>query len=275
MKFQSLATFVRKRDPRFKAFQEEEQKRKEAAAAEQKARIQREKQELQAQAAAYREQEWAKVSMEDHLPADEEDEDENDTQESDFYCVVCDKYYKSQQQFTSHESSKKHLKLAEALKQEMMEDEEAFDFGRNTVVSDQEQEPVLLKSKKKDKKNKKKMTPRWGFDDEGMDEDLSTLTAALELEQSRRRKKTDNINDIESPLETSTSADNTNEEIPATKTKREKRKEKKKAKEEAASGHKCNVCGNDFPTRNQLFNHIKETGHALAVPVKQGKNKRR
>ncbi|OAD69727.1 hypothetical protein PHYBLDRAFT_100882, partial [Phycomyces blakesleeanus NRRL 1555(-)] len=39
----NLATFMRKRDPRLKAFQEEEQRRKDAAAAEQKARVQREK----------------------------------------------------------------------------------------------------------------------------------------------------------------------------------------------------------------------------------------
>lgn len=214
------------------------------------------------------------------MPTDQDDEDEGETQESDFYCVVCDKYYKSQQQFASHESSKKHLKLAEALKQEMMQDEETFDFGKNATTSDQEQEPIFTRPKRKDKKNKKKRTPRWGFEvedeDEQVDEDLSFLAAALELEQSRRRKKADPINDAElQQSEASTRVDTANEEMPANKTKKEKRKEKKKAKEETVSGHNCNVCGNNFPTRNQLFNHIKETGHALAVPSKQAKNKRR
>jgi DnaJ family protein A protein 5 len=28
---------------------------------------------------------------------------------------------------------------------------------------------------------------------------------------------------------------------------------------------KCNVCSESFPTRNKLFGHIKQTGHALRV----------
>ena len=28
---------------------------------------------------------------------------------------------------------------------------------------------------------------------------------------------------------------------------------------------KCNVCSSSFPTRNKLFGHIKESGHALRV----------
>ncbi|KAG0168148.1 hypothetical protein DFQ28_004445 [Apophysomyces sp. BC1034] len=285
----SLAVFVRKRDPRYKAFQQEEQKRKEAAAAEQKARIQREKQEVQAQLASYQEQEWAKV---EHNISDEEadDDDDDDIEESDFYCVVCDKFYKSEKQFISHESSRRHVKQAQALKEEMLADEEDFGFGKKTEAEIQE-DNSLAKTKKKKNKNKKKMAPRWGFDEEAGEDDMeevSALTAALELEQSRRRRK-GGKKEMEAAAVTNNNSENcseTNEtpvddnEVEAStpkesaKTKREKRKEKKKQKEEAEATQNCNVCGEEYATRNQLFNHIKDTGHALAAQTR-GKSKRR
>lgn len=55
---------------------------------------------------------------------------------------------------------------------------------------------------------------------------------------------------------------------PSGKSKKDKRKEKKSKKEDdssKASDLKCNVCKEDFETRNALFTHIKKTGHARAV----------
>ncbi|KAI8381146.1 uncharacterized protein BYT42DRAFT_612955 [Radiomyces spectabilis] len=295
----SLANFVKKRDPRFKAFQAEEEKRKEEAAAKQKARIQREKQELQAQIDAYQEQEWAKV---DHHPLDSlsiggsDDDEEEEVEESAFYCVVCDKFYKSEQQFVSHENSKKHIKLAEALKEEMMADEEDFDFANMAAAPEdqtvepaqdeeeevEEEEIIPLPVKEKKKKKKGKSAPRWGFDEEGNEDEIAALTAALELEESRRKKRggrrtmeadgtPDTPASVEEGEETSESSAMPKE---SAKTKREKRKEKKKQKEEAAATHQCNVCQESFETRNQMFTHIKATGHALAVPMKKGKSRR-
>lgn len=197
-----------------KLYQEEEQKRKEEAAALQKAKLLREKQELQAQRANYREQEWEKVDdtrLDDYLS----DEDEatgggdGEVEESDFYCVVCDKFYKSEHQLSSHESSRKHTRLAWRMKKQMMADEE--DFAFTTAATDQQPtngdidhgngddlsipEPVT-KPKKKNKQ-KKKMTPHWGFDEVEQDlldneeeiDHVTALAATLELEQSSRRRK--------------------------------------------------------------------------------------
>ena len=36
----------------------------------------------------------------------------------------------------------------------------------------------------------------------------------------------------------------------------------------ATNAFKCNVCQAGFPTRNKLFQHIKERGHALKVDAK-------
>ena len=214
----------------------EEQQRREAIQAEQKARAQREKEELQAQLAAYKEQEWEKVTM---VLSEDEQDDDNDgsaNDETDFYCVVCDKFYKSEQQYVAHESSRKHVKLAQAMKQEMMADDEAFDFtSKDTAnepsqpIPDDDDTPIITSSKKK-KMNKK--GPKFGFEqadnDANEEDEISQLTAALELEQrSRRRRK----NGPGTEVSTTDEQDNVPQKESA-KAKREKRKEKKKQKEE-------------------------------------------
>lgn len=204
-----------------KAYLVEEQKRKEAVAAEQKARIQREKQELQAKVSDYQTPEWAKV--ENEIDSELDDEEEKEEEVNEFYCVVCDKGYKSEKQFTSHENSKRHIDNVEILRKEMLADEENFDFGTATPIDDldggipveeddkeisaqldgldlqeEEEEEVIEVSsnnKKKKKKNKSKMAPNWGFDEEAVPEDMdemSMLAAALEEEKSRRRRKGNN-----------------------------------------------------------------------------------
>lgn len=258
-----------------KAYLVEEQKRKEAAAAEQKARMQREKQELQAKVADYQTPEWAKV--EDDIESDLNDEEEEQEEEvNEFYCVVCDKGYKSEKQFTSHESSKRHIDNVEILRQEMLADEENFDFGNATPTLDEldkgipvdedeiaeqldelellqqqeeEEEAIHVASsnnKKKKKKSKAKMAPNWGFDQETVPEEMdemSMLAAALEEEKSKRRRKGNNrANSPASNELNHADTDNTEEketpvsvEKESAKTKREKRKEKKKLKEENAT----------------------------------------
>ena len=274
-------------------------------AAEQKARVQKEKLDLQAKAADYQTPEWAIVD-EDELFTEEEEEQEEQIDE-DFYCVVCDKAYRSEKQFTVHEASKRHIENVEILREEMLADEEQFDLGavdeldtgvpvpveeiadeiQNMDLQDEPEE--FVSTKKNKKKNKKKAAPRWGYDEEDIPEDIDNvdaLNAALEEERSRRRRKGGNRGSTPSPAPILTSSeaavdDKVEEEVPvekeSAKTKREKRKEKKKLKEETEmTENDCNVCREKFDTRNQLFAHIKDTGHALAIsePHQGGKGKK-
>jgi DnaJ family protein A protein 5 len=194
----------------------------------------------------------------DNQDFEEQEEEEEDI--SEFYCVVCDKAYKSERQFTSHESSKRHLENVEILRQEMLADEENFELqdgvpldidagipveNNDDLSADLEQldlseqeEPEIIainNNKKKKKKNKNKMTPHWGFDEETIPDDMdemSMLAAALEEEKSRRRRKGNNR--AVSPAPADTEQDDTPIiEKESAKTKREKRKEKKKLKEES------------------------------------------
>lgn len=49
------------------------------------------------------------------------------------------------------------------------------------------------------------------------------------------------------------------------KPKEGNKKSQQASKEPAANSFKCNVCQDSFPTRNKMFQHIKELGHALNV----------
>ena len=49
------------------------------------------------------------------------------------------------------------------------------------------------------------------------------------------------------------------------KPKEDNKKSPQASKEPAANSFKCNVCQDSFPTRNKMFQHIKELGHALNV----------
>ena len=49
------------------------------------------------------------------------------------------------------------------------------------------------------------------------------------------------------------------------KPKEGNKKSPQASKEPAANSFKCNVCQDSFPTRNKMFQHIKELGHALSV----------
>ncbi|KAH8550662.1 hypothetical protein BGW37DRAFT_521329 [Umbelopsis sp. PMI_123] len=333
----NLVAFVRKRDPRYKAYQELQKAKKDAQLAENKARALRERQELQAKAAAYKEQEWSRRGEDLESLSEDEDEDETGDYDDAFYCVACNKYFKSQRQFQNHEQSKKHIKIVQDLREQMLADEEDLDLQAIPLQPDDIEEGEVIEqvdspdladdklpkenesldaasedeyiriqpSPKKSKKKAKKKTPNWGFDSEEFsesttpifaqqfeEEDLSTLAARLALEQSSRRKKGSRANtprqldsddengssakangDIDSTADSNTEAAPVKE---SAKAKRERRKEKKKQKEEAAAAEQmlsCNVCSEDFPTRNSLFAHIKSTGHALAAPSKSSKRR--
>jgi DnaJ family protein A protein 5 len=295
-----LIAFVRKRDPRYKEYQDSQKAKKDAQLAENKARALRERQELQAKAAAYKEQEWARAAEESDSASESDYDDDTAYFGDDFYCVACNKYFKSQRQFGNHEQSKKHIKVVQELREQMLADEEDLDLQAIPLQPDEdeieeplaeepvpdvvevkeefEEEPLdaesltddipLHPSPKKSKKKGKKKAPKWGFDGEVISEsatpnidqelekdDLSTLAARLELEQSGRRKKGSRINtpkQLDSDDEAVSQAglpktdDGVNSAIgsnseaspvkESAKAKREKRKEKKKQKEEASAG---------------------------------------
>jgi DnaJ family protein A protein 5 len=51
------------------------------------------------------------------------------------------------------------------------------------------------------------------------------------------------------------------------KSKKNKEKKQISTKESTTTELKCNVCGESFPSKNKLFQHVKEKGHAIAVKL--------
>ena len=54
----------------------------------------------------------------------------------------------------------------------------------------------------------------------------------------------------------------------------QKRAKKAAAAEvQAAAGHKCQVCNEEFPSRTKLFQHVEDEGHAALKDAKPGNTK--
>ncbi|KAF9092861.1 hypothetical protein BGX29_010255 [Mortierella sp. GBA35] len=339
----SLASYVRKRDPRYSAYQEQQKQKQKQVQADLKARMEKEKEALRAKAEQFQEQAWAKVQDDDD--ESEEGSDKSDDEfDQEYECIICDKFFKSERQWKNHERSRRHLKAVEDIRLEMMHDEnelmhspaagDAEDHVKELEDDDEEEElqmpaskpkttedvfeddlsgsevdealvevatPVysdLLKSKKKNKK-KKVMTVEHDFDQDQIDEmgqdglaDLlgSVRLSSLSSPMNRSRASTpgggrrsraqrdhwDGESDADEPTPSSTAPASRAESPDGTGKKKLSGKEKKKAraaqKLAAETGLTCRVCKTDFDTKNQLFNHIKETGHAAATAPTSGTN---
>lgn len=135
----SLVAFVRKRDPRVKAFNQKlEAKREENArkTADNRKKKLAEQAKLKTEAAeAYKKSTLGMKSMEDEL---EKLEDALDAEEEDnLYCVACDKEMRNEKAVAAHSSSKKHLENVERLK-ELLREEEGLVTSSDNDCSDQE-----------------------------------------------------------------------------------------------------------------------------------------
>lgn len=128
----SLTAFIRKRDPRVKAYLAEQKEKDELRKIEEKERRERERADRLKQANQYEEQEWTKIEESNEvLRMIEKIKDEDMYIENeDFFCVACNKQFRSENQWENHQKSKKHIKNVKALRRELMEEmgEEEEDF---------------------------------------------------------------------------------------------------------------------------------------------------
>ncbi|SPO25390.1 related to JJJ1  len=155
----SLAAFVRKRDPRYKKFQNELNSTGPGSAADlarRKAEAEKIRLEREARAQSYQAQSWQqpeyRFSDEEEENEDEEaDEDDasddpeddegdlagstqaldplDDPSYSGWDCVACDKLFQSEAAFRNHERSAKHKKAVQKLQREMQDEEDELGLG--------------------------------------------------------------------------------------------------------------------------------------------------
>jgi len=125
----SYVAFLKKRDPRVKegaAAFEREKKRKNQE--ELQKQIAKDRAAAASQRGEYEAQSWQKIDdqdlqeMESHFVSGSEEESGDDGQVDTFECVICNKTFKTEKQFQTHENGKKHKKLLAQLKWEMRQE---------------------------------------------------------------------------------------------------------------------------------------------------------
>ncbi|CAL2034997.1 unnamed protein product [Caenorhabditis brenneri] len=263
-----LVAFVRKRDPRVKAYREVLEQKKVEALQKQKDNRRKQiakNQELAEQHLNDKEAEAARLAhlievslqmAEDYDTCSDECDEEGEELP---YCVVCSKSFKTLNAKLNHENSKHHQRQLNELKKHM-KDEDATLFAE----SEQQEQP-----KEKGRKNKRKDRKKGNgiFDvEEGVEEEEEILeqppieeevaketvegeekcTPEVVKKEKKKRRADKNQKPAVPPPELPTSSSN----------------EPKSAT--------CDKCRQEFDTRTKLFAHLKETGHATLLINKPG-----
>jgi DnaJ homolog subfamily A member 5 len=299
----SLVAFVRKRDPRVANNQKSEAERqkilRDAAAAQAvRSKAQRDAQLRNALSDFTAVPDWAQSREKDEHEGGFSSK--SDIEEHEYECVVCDKIFKSEAQFTAHEKSKKHVKLLKQLRRDMKEEdldiqqaERSADEDPRLDAADPAPTPALSAHAKvlddlasnhssdsaEPKRSDSQPTPITAetSEDEPSDDDYVSREALEErlagkglapLTDKMRETSLDGTPGTSDPEATSTP-----------KVGKAKQKRAKKAAQQtagnaqgSASEFRCMKCGNDFTGKNQLFKHLKEYP-SHAAPVQQSKGK--
>lgn len=308
----NLVAFIRKRDKRVQAHNkfvtdrnlDNRKKQQEIR----KQRILERTKELSK--AKEKEQEWSKFDnmqselkeIEKHLAAEFGDclseSDGTDSveelgiDESNLYCIACNKMFKTVNAFNNHETSKKHRENVDKIKDEFSDENISNDDPTDTKqdlndvesipddilhehLSDDEIEQISTSKKKKNKTKKKAMVHE---SDNESDFDLG-----LSKKQLKKLQREQNIlanRELENTEATDTGEEtevinsksdevSTNPETVVVKDKVKKNKKVKvplQVNDNIDLTHNCAICKQTFSSKNKLFDHLKKTGHSTALP---------
>jgi DnaJ family protein A protein 5 len=131
-----LAKFVRKRDPRYKAFLARPAERSQSQTSGSATPVRGISNKRPQVIEEYVEQDWQKVDTSNmHADMDWATAEGDDPEE--WECVACRKSFRSEAAWDSHERSKKHMKEVERLRREMLEQDE--DLGLNGEEEEEEE----------------------------------------------------------------------------------------------------------------------------------------
>ncbi|KAM9977637.1 hypothetical protein ACTFIR_011507 [Dictyostelium discoideum] len=159
---------------------------------------------------------------------------------------------------------------------------------KNFVLTKEKKKNLKEQREKEDKENKiqddddENESEQDSNDEDREDDDFNEEDEEDEEEDGDKKVKKDNKKDNKKNTTTTTTTTTTKSKGKA-KEKREKKEEKKQQQQQGQTGGSgeslfCNVCKGEFPSRNKLFQHIKETKHAQAVPssgVSSGNKKKK
>lgn len=290
-----LVAFVRKRDPRYIPNSQTEADRqkilRDAAAAQAARSRAKNHQKFEEHVVP----EWAKTQVErEGLEGGFESDSEEEVETIE--CVVCGKVFKSEKQYEAHEKSKKHIKAVQELQREMRmendqlnldedvesEPEPTGDLGATTegfdkldlkakvtIVEDGTSPPKVEKAEAPASEAQDGDAPpeplkfnvqrEEEVDSESQDDEYAPRKAV----ESRISSQLD-IDLNSTPV--ASDGDTTKPKVGKAKLKKAK-KAAKLGKAGQDSQFKCVTCNETFPSKNKLYDHIKEEDHAQPVPV--------
>ncbi|KAJ4862257.1 dnaJ domain-containing protein [Trichoderma breve] len=251
-----LVSFVRKRDPRYIPNTQSEADRHKSlrtAAAAQAARSRAANKETYS---SFDVPDWVH-SREDengqHQPSESE---ESEIETEILECVACNKRFKSEKQFESHERSKKHLKAVQDLRRQMKRETANLDLDATTVDDHEANEDVNTPEADQSESH--------GEEEEELDQSFHKLNVQSTSDQSAHDNHDEGVHSNSSKQPQKVSADDTKPKIKIGKAKL-KRQKKAAAAAATENEHRCNICTAEFDSKTKLFKHIRDLGHAAST----------
>ncbi|KAK3322082.1 hypothetical protein B0H66DRAFT_601558 [Apodospora peruviana] len=299
----SLVTFVKRRDPRYVPNTQSEAERQRILRNSAAAQAARARAAHQEKLAEYTLPEWAQSRNDGDLHNDEFSLSEEDSEVEHIECVVCNKTFKSENQFETHEKSKKHIKAVQQIRRQMKKENADFDLEASELSPPAD--PSQTEDPEEGNANQETQVSEdraWHSMGEEGDEEpaLESPNDTEDDEYAPRSAVEDRIVPKKGPQTETTEGsgsadctaaellgatltdmaldDGTSKKVGKAKLKREKKAARQAvdAQVQVQESHNCAVCKESFTSRTKLFSHIKEFNHAAPVPkVKGGKKSRR
>lgn len=274
----SLVVFVKKRDPRYKSYNQNEAERQRMLRELAAAQAARSRAANQAKVLEHVTPEWARTK---EMEEEYYNSSESGSDIEHFECVVCNKTFKSEKQFEAHERSKKHIKAVRQLRWEMkIQDEELHVEPTDSRKSAENlQEFDTLDTSTVDQKvvfdstldvthetsSEPQMENQSFSASEGDNGDYDTREAVEgRMATSVPRTQLDSSVSV-SAEQVSVISDSDHSHSKTGKLGKAKQKRARKASRMAAtetSQLTCKSCHASFPSRTQLFSHIRDENHA-------------
>lgn len=284
----TLVAFVKKRDTRVKAahFLSDAQR-------QQNLREQTAAQAARARAANltklndHVEADWVKTG--DVEPENEFvwEEEEPDAVEH-FECVVCDKVFKTEKQYEAHERSKKHIQAVKQIQRQMRKEGVELGLEQTTAASgpvgdpshesdndgdvspvDAEVQPTVPNEPTAVPQEPEDSVPSDSKQTSEQDEHDHSSVSTNDDDYAPRESIAERVADLDSLTlsdETPESSKDPDPKLGKAKEKRARKAAKKSIQNDQASDCVCVRCQAQFPSKTQLFNHLKKNpSHAQPI----------
>ncbi|RHZ53083.1 putative C2H2 finger domain protein [Aspergillus thermomutatus] len=286
----SLVGFVKKRDPRYKSGIQSEAQRRELLRQTAAAQAAKSRAVNQAKLREHVIPDWAKSEE-----AEKENPDSSESELERFECIVCRKAFKSLNQFNAHERSKKHVKAIKQLRWEMRAENESLNLDQYMApYSDHAQLEQCNDGSAASSFGHEESGEVQGGHNADTDQNIAPVMQDTQDEYRRAFTKADNISPVRYASDESsetifdpTGSDDVSEreddtvdllsqqlsasglgQNPSTEIKKIGKAKQKRARKAArqALGHSpeliCTTCNAVFPSKTQLFTHLRKYGHA-------------